>query len=152
MRCRDYPVLLLAAAVLTAPRWACADQQGATKLGEVVVTATKTEVSSADAPAAVSVVTAGDIQDMNVHSADEALTYLPGVYATRTGGHAYEAKKGTDLEPIYKLIDQELRGQYLLTYTPDKPDTEGGFHKISLTTSNKEWTVSTREGYYAPEK
>ncbi len=87
MRCRDYPVLLLAAAVLTAPRWACADQQGATKLGEVVVTATKTEVSSADAPAAVSVVTAGDIQDMNVHSADEALTYLPGVYATRTGGH-----------------------------------------------------------------
>jgi VWFA-related protein len=72
--------------------------------------------------------------------------------ATRTGGHAYEAKKTSDLEPIYKLISEELRGQFLLTYTPDKPDSEGGFHKIALTTSNKDWTVSTREGYYAPEK
>ena len=39
--------------------------------------------------------------------------------AERTGGHAYEAKKRDDLEAIYKLIAEELRSQYLLTYTPD---------------------------------
>lgn len=69
--------------------------------------------------------------------------------ATRTGGHAYEAKHTSDLEPIYKLIADELHGQYLLTYRPDKPDDEGGFHKIALTANGKDWTVATREGYYA---
>lgn len=70
--------------------------------------------------------------------------------ATRTGGHAYEAKHTSDLEPIYKLISDELQAQYVLTYTPDKPDDEGGFHKISLTANNnKEWTVAAPEGYYA---
>ncbi len=71
--------------------------------------------------------------------------------ATRTGGHAYEAKKSGDLGPIYKLIEEELRGQYLLTYTPDKADPEGGFHKIVLTANDKDLTVSTREGYYPPD-
>ncbi|UWZ83536.1 VWA domain-containing protein [Occallatibacter riparius] len=72
--------------------------------------------------------------------------------ATRTGGHAYEAKHTSDLEPIYKLISEELRNQYLLTYTPDKEDKDGGFHKIAVTAGNKDWTVSAPEGYYAPEK
>lgn len=72
--------------------------------------------------------------------------------ATRTGGHAYEAKKTSDLEPIYKLIEEELHGQYLLTYTPDKLDKDGGFHKTVVTPNNKDLTVSTREGYYAPER
>ena len=71
--------------------------------------------------------------------------------AGRTGGHAFEAKKKDDLEPIYKQIEEELRNQYLLTYTPDKPDSEGGFHKVALKASKDDLTVVTREGYYAPE-
>lgn len=71
--------------------------------------------------------------------------------AARTGGHAYEAKKAQDLGPIYKLIDEELHGQYWVTYVPDKPDTDGGFHKTAITAENKDLTVVTREGYYAPE-
>jgi VWFA-related protein len=71
--------------------------------------------------------------------------------ADRTGGHAFEAKKKDDLESIYKLIEEELRNQYLLTYTPDKVDTDGGFHKILLKASKDDLTVATREGYYAPE-
>lgn len=68
--------------------------------------------------------------------------------ATRTGGHAFEARKTTDLEPIFKLIDQDLHGQYLLTFTPDKAASEDGFHKVAITTEKKDWTISTREGYY----
>jgi VWFA-related protein len=70
--------------------------------------------------------------------------------ATRTGGHAYEAKKREDLDAIYKQIAEELRGQYLLTYTPDKVDNEGGYHKIALKANKGDLTVTTREGYYAP--
>ena len=71
--------------------------------------------------------------------------------ASRTGGHAFEAKKPADLEAIYKLIDEEMRAQYLLTYTPDKADDEGGFHKVELKAKKDDLTVSAPEGYYAPE-
>lgn len=64
-----------------------ADAGGTDKLGEVVVTATKTAKDTMDAPATVSVVTAKDIENANIHSVDEALTLLPGVYTTRPGGH-----------------------------------------------------------------
>ena len=70
--------------------------------------------------------------------------------ATRTGGHAYEAKKKENLDEIYSQIAEELRGQYLLTYTPDVVDNDGGFHKIALKANKGELTVATREGYYAP--
>jgi VWFA-related protein len=70
--------------------------------------------------------------------------------ATRTGGHAYEAKKKEDLTPIYNQIAEELRGQYLLTYTPDLVDKEGGYHKIALKAIKSDLSVATREGYYAP--
>lgn len=61
--------------------------QGVQKMGEMVVTATKTAKDTLDAPATVSVVTAKEIENMNVHSVDEALSLLPGVYTTRPGGH-----------------------------------------------------------------
>jgi VWFA-related protein len=72
--------------------------------------------------------------------------------ASRTGGHAYEAKHTGDLEPIYKLISEELHNAYQLSYTPDKAENDGAFHKIVVTANNKDWTVSAPEGYYAPEK
>ena len=71
--------------------------------------------------------------------------------AQRTGGHAFEAKKPADLEAIYKLVDDEVRAQYLLTYTPDKADDEGGFHKVELKAKKEDLSVSVPEGYYAPE-
>jgi VWFA-related protein len=70
--------------------------------------------------------------------------------ARRTGGHAFEARKREDIEPIYKLIAEELQGQYVLTYTPDKPDTDGGFHKLAVKANKGDLQVTTREGYYAP--
>ena len=70
--------------------------------------------------------------------------------ATRTGGRYFEAKKKESLDDIYAQIAEELRGQYLLTYTPDVVDKEGGFHKIALKANKDGLTVVTREGYYAP--
>ena len=70
--------------------------------------------------------------------------------ATRTGGRSFEAKSKDKLDEIYSQIAEELRGQYLLTYTPDVVDKEGGFHKIALKADKDDLTVVTREGYYAP--
>jgi VWFA-related protein len=70
--------------------------------------------------------------------------------ATRTGGRYFEAKKKDNLDEIYGQIAEELRGQYLLTYTPDVVDNEGGFHKIALKASKDDLQVVTREGYFAP--
>ncbi len=70
--------------------------------------------------------------------------------AERTGGRFFEAKKKDNLDEIYAQIAEELRGQYLLTYTPDQVDNDGGFHKIALKASKDDLQVVTREGYYAP--
>jgi VWFA-related protein len=70
--------------------------------------------------------------------------------ASRTGGLYFEAKKKDNLEEVYGLVANALRQQYLLTYTPDKPDTEGDFHKTVVTVNKPDMTVVTREGYYGP--
>ena len=44
-------------------------------------------------------------------------------------------------------IEEELRHQYSLSYTPDK--AESGYHKLHLSTRNGDLTVQTRPGYYA---
>ncbi len=70
--------------------------------------------------------------------------------ASRTGGQFFEAKKSDNLTDIYSQIASELRGQYLLSYTPDQADNECGYHKIALKAKKDDLTVITREGYYAP--
>jgi VWFA-related protein len=73
--------------------------------------------------------------------------------STRTGGLFFEAKKKDSFDEIYTQIGEELHGQYLLTYTPDKSgssDDSDGFHKVSLKAKDDKLAVITREGYYAP--
>jgi VWFA-related protein len=70
--------------------------------------------------------------------------------AVRTGGRYFELKKKENLDEIYNQIAEELRGQYLLTYTPDQEDKDGGFHKVALKAGKDDLIVVTREGYYAP--
>ena len=49
-------------------------------LEPIVVTATRTEKSLSDVPAAVSVVTSKDIESRNIQRVDEAINALPGVF------------------------------------------------------------------------
>jgi VWFA-related protein len=64
-----------------------------------------------------------------------------------TGGRLYEVSKKETVDKIYAEIEEELRNQYSLGYTPDK-DTGPGYHKIQLTTKNKDLVVQARDGYY----
>jgi VWFA-related protein len=65
-----------------------------------------------------------------------------------TGGRFFEVTKKETIDQIYAEIDEELRNQYALGYTPAKADADVGYHKIQLTTKQKDATVQTREGFY----
>ena len=64
-----------------------------------------------------------------------------------TGGRFYEVSKKEPIDKIYASIQEELRNQYSLGYSPDK-DTGPGYHKIQLATKNKDLIVRARDGYY----
>ena len=65
-----------------------------------------------------------------------------------TGGEFYQASRKQPVSQIYAAIQEELRNQYSLGYTPDKSQAEVGYHRILLTTRQKDLIVRTREGYY----
>ncbi len=64
-----------------------------------------------------------------------------------TGGRLFEVSKKQTIDQIYASIAEELRNQYSLGYSPG-PDVTSGYHKIHLTTKQKDMTVQTRDGYY----
>jgi VWFA-related protein len=67
--------------------------------------------------------------------------------AKETGGRFFEASKKQPLDQIYSSIEEDLRNQYSLGFTPDKADS-GGYHKLVLTTTRNDTVVQTRDGFY----
>lgn len=68
-----------------------------------------------------------------------------------TGGRLFEVSKKETVDKIYAEIEEELRNQYSLGYTPAK-DSSPGYHKILLSTYNKDFKVQARDGYYLEPK
>lgn len=64
-----------------------------------------------------------------------------------TGARMFQVSKKEPLDRVYDQIEQDLRHQYSLGYTPDS-DNNRGYRKIHLTTRQKGLIVQTREGYY----
>jgi VWFA-related protein len=65
-----------------------------------------------------------------------------------TGGRFFEVSKTLPIEKVYSAIEEDLRNQYSLGYSPDRTEEERGYHRIHLVTKRKELVVQTREGYY----
>jgi len=65
-----------------------------------------------------------------------------------TGGRFFEVSKKLPIEKVYSAIEEDLRNQYSLGYTPDQPEEGRGYHRIHLVTKRKDLVVQTREGYY----
>jgi VWFA-related protein len=66
-----------------------------------------------------------------------------------TGGRYFEVSKKHPIDETFSQIQDELRSQYSLGYTPDPPDTAPGYHKITLTTKKSDLIVQARDGYYS---
>ncbi len=67
-----------------------------------------------------------------------------------TGGRMFVVSGKNNVTQIYAQIQDELRNQYNIGYSPDRApgDTEDYRH-ITLATKEKEYKVQAREGYYA---
>jgi VWFA-related protein len=69
--------------------------------------------------------------------------------ARETGGGYFEVSKAQPIGKIYAQIEESLRNQYALGYSPKTRGKAGEYHKISLTTKAAGSIVQARDGYYA---
>jgi VWFA-related protein len=69
--------------------------------------------------------------------------------ATETGGAFFEVTKDDPIEKIYAQIEETLRNQYSLGYTPERTGVTGQYHKVKLITKQPGLIVQTRDGYYS---
>ncbi len=68
--------------------------------------------------------------------------------STETGGRMFEAGR-TDLSTIFKEIEEDVRSQYAIGFTPTNANKDGSFRKLEIRPKNKELKVHARKGYYA---
>jgi VWFA-related protein len=66
-----------------------------------------------------------------------------------TGGRLFEVSKRKPLAAIFEEIQQEMRNQYALGYTPENPARDGSFRRLEVQTRHKDLRVQARKGYYA---
>jgi VWFA-related protein len=69
--------------------------------------------------------------------------------AKETGGVAYEVSRNQSIEEIYSQIEDALRNQYSIGYTPPRTAPDGKYHKIKRITKDRNLIVNTRDGYYS---
>ncbi|MEQ1884394.1 MAG: VWA domain-containing protein [Bryobacteraceae bacterium] len=71
--------------------------------------------------------------------------------ATNTGGRAFHATVGVELDRVFADILRDLRRQYLLGYYPKGVRSgDGTFHAVRVTLpERKDLRISTRTGYYS---
>ncbi|MFZ0923227.1 MAG: VWA domain-containing protein [Candidatus Acidiferrales bacterium] len=69
--------------------------------------------------------------------------------STETGGQLFQVSKKLPLDAIFEQVEEGLRSQYALGYTPGQASSGAGYHKINLTTKSKDLVVQVRDGYYS---
>jgi VWFA-related protein len=79
---------------------------------------------------------------------DQVLTQL----AESTGGRVFFPPSVEEMTGSFKDIEEELRSQYALTYTPADFKFDGSFRTIYLYCNDRKYQVRTRKGYFATPK
>lgn len=73
-------------------------------------------------------------------------------YADSTGGRAFFPSKAQDFKKCFDAIQDELRSQYVISYTSTNAAKDGGFRSIKISVLNqKGLKVRAKKGYYAPK-
>ena len=73
--------------------------------------------------------------------------------AKETGGTFFDLTAAESLQKIYSRIDDELRNQYSLGFTPvaSREKSPSGYRKIHVSVKGKGLIVQARDGYYPPQ-
>lgn len=74
--------------------------------------------------------------------------------AERTGGRAFFPKKEVDLKKVFTEIEQELRTQYLIAYSPTNKKRDGAYRQMRIEITNpqlqrEQVKLRHRPGYFA---
>jgi VWFA-related protein len=79
---------------------------------------------------------------------DKAMARL----AADTGGQVFFPPSVEEVSNSFKDIEEELRSQYALVYSPADFKTDGAFRTIYLYCNDRRYQVRARKGYFAPRQ
>jgi len=79
---------------------------------------------------------------------DKVLTDM----AESTGGQVFFPPSVEEMSTSFKNIEEELRSQYALTYTPADFKYDGAFRSIYLYCNDRRYMVRAKKGYFAPKQ
>ncbi len=66
-----------------------------------------------------------------------------------TGGRVFKVDRKHTLQDVFGELQEEMRSQYAIGYTPTNEQRDGGFRRIDLKVRDKNLKVQARKGYYA---
>jgi VWFA-related protein len=66
-----------------------------------------------------------------------------------TGGRVLKVDRKNTLDDLFKEIQEEMRSQYAIAYSPTNPKKDGTYRKVEFKMANKDHKVQARKGYYA---
>jgi VWFA-related protein len=72
--------------------------------------------------------------------------------AEETGGEVFFPPSVEEMSSSFKNIEEELRSQYALVYTPADFKTDGAYRTIYLYCYDRKYTVRAKKGYFATGK
>ncbi len=71
-------------------------------------------------------------------------------YAEATGGRVFFPSKPQDFKKAFDAIQEELRSQYILSYSSTNAMKDGGYRALKVSVPNqKNLKVRAKKGYYA---
>jgi Ca-activated chloride channel family protein len=72
--------------------------------------------------------------------------------ASQSGGEAYFPSDVSLLTDEYRLIIENLRRRYVLSYTSTNARHDGGWRAVEIRPRNRDLAVATGGGYFAPDR
>jgi VWFA-related protein len=72
--------------------------------------------------------------------------------AQETGGQVFYPPSVEEVSNSFQKIEEELRSQYALTYTPADFKYDGSFRPIYLYCNDRHYVARTRKGYFSPKQ
>jgi VWFA-related protein len=72
--------------------------------------------------------------------------------ASETGGQVFFPPSVEEMSNSFKDIEEELRSQYALTYTPADFKYDGAFRSIYLYCNDRRYQARAKKGYFAPHE
>jgi VWFA-related protein len=79
---------------------------------------------------------------------DQVLTQM----SESTGGRVFFPPSVEEMSNSFKDIEEELRSQYALTYTPADFKYDGSFRSIYLYCNDRRYQARAKKGYFAPRQ